>query len=518
LLAFGILSKDTKQWDVHFHLEDSLCEGKALPFLWDDGAYFDSECLIGDKLYLFAHFQKKESGTRALTTPATSTSFIRSTTERPVQQLDLHTPSTTLGQISTRERSVQQAGLSVSIPRREKYANTHIRSESDSDASDETNFLLSPSDDRRRSEGEVGSRDSKRTLKPGQSLLQLPANATAAQHSIDFDIALPYNVSEGKYGHKDSWEGVAKENRSEIAHAKLIKGIYGIASPTACERCAEKGSACRVYHPDLEASGSIPGACGECRLRGSTCVVNDRLHLRSSKKKRASDTALEAPPSKILRRDTGVESAKNLDYCPIFSCPRRKDPFYNKANFLRHVRSAHPDYDISRIDITRTAPNVRAVTTATTPITTARIFGAGTYVCPVVGCFSSALSRGDNLCHVRQKHPESVHAVILEAVVQRTTITLPPPPPSDEFNADFEQATSVNAPPGTFSHRSPLQCTRTTPQVRTRLAHAKIIQGKYGVMAPESCGNCRKMGATCMLYQYVVSCLNRTGTSAELVS
>jgi hypothetical protein len=517
LLAFGILSKDIKQWDVHFHLEDGLCEGKALPFLWDNGAYFDSECLVGRKLHLFAHFQKKENGNWALATPTTSTSFSRSITERPAQPLDHHTPTSTLDQMSTCERSLQRTGLSVSIPRIEQRVDIHNLSDSDSDASDETNFLLSSSDDGRRS-GEGKAHNVHRALRPKGTQPQLQANATAAQHSINSDNALLSNAPKGKYSHKDNWDKITKEDRSKITHVKLIKGIYGIVAPKACEHCAERGAACCMYHPDLRASGAAPGACGECQLGSNTCVINGRLQHTSSKKKRTSDTALEAPLSKILRRGTGGESAKNLDYCPVLSCPRRKDPFYNKANFLRHVRSAHPDYDASRIGYTNTTPDLRVARAATKPLTPARTFGAGTLVCPVVGCTSSALSRGDNFRrHVRQKHPESVHALILEAVVQRTTVTLPPPPSSEEFNADFEQATSVNAPPGAFGHRPPLHWSRTIHQVRTRLAHAKMIQGKYGVMAPESCGNCRRRETTCMLYQYVEPSLRHTGIIAHFV-
>jgi hypothetical protein len=472
--------------------------------LWDNGAYFDSECLVGGKLHLFAHFQKKEYGNQALATPATSMSFSRSIIERPAQHLNHHTPASTMSHMSTRERLVQQAGLRVSISRGEQRLDSHGSSDSDSDVSDETNFLLSRSDDGRQSGEEGKAHDVNHALRPEGAQLQLPVNATAAQHSNDFNSALLSNAPKGKYGHKDNWDNITMEDRSSIAHAKLIKGIYGMTAPAACDHCAEKGAACRVYHLELRASGATPGACGECRLRGTTCEMNGRLHHRSCKKKRTSDTALEAPPSKILRRETGGESATNLDYCPILSCPRRKDPFYNKANFLRHIRSAHPDYDASSIDCTNTNPDVRIARTATTPLTPARTFGAGTFVCPVVSCTSSALSRGDNFRrHVRQKHPESVYALILEAVVQGIMTTLPPPPSSDEFNADFEQATSTNAPPGAFGYRSPLHWTGTTPQVRTRLAHAKMIQGKYGVMAPESCRNCRKRKTTCMLYQYV---------------
>jgi hypothetical protein len=36
--------------------------------------------------------------------------------------------------------------------------------------------------------------------------------------------------------------------------------------------------------------------------------------------------------------------------------------------------------------------------------------------------------------------------------------------------------------------------------VRVRVAHGRLIHGKYGAIAPESCTNCRKRGTTCLVY------------------
>jgi hypothetical protein len=54
-------------------------KGKHHSNLWENGAYFDSECLKDNELHLFAHFQKKNSVTPALPTSvvSTATSFSR---------------------------------------------------------------------------------------------------------------------------------------------------------------------------------------------------------------------------------------------------------------------------------------------------------------------------------------------------------------------------------------------------------------------------------------------------------
>jgi hypothetical protein len=117
--------------------------------------------------------------------------------------------------------------------------------------------------------------------------------------------------------------------------------------------------------------------------------------------------------------------------------------------------------------------------------------------------------------HIRQKHPESVHAQILEAVLGKTRIELPPPPSSSEFVVDLKEATSLNASQDAFGWRA--NRSRMSETSRCKIAHAKLIQGKYGVISPDSCANCRKRDTTCMVYQYVrpykLSIYGRTLTS-----
>jgi hypothetical protein len=491
-LAFGILSKDSNGWTVHFHFEDGLCEGKALPFLWNTGAYFDEECLKGGKLHLFAHFERKRSGNAALHTPATSTapSFSRAHTEAASRIPVLPSPTRALNDVdlplSTRQGSVRQPGLSVSIPRKQQSNNVQNLSDSDSDGSDETHYLLSPSDPGGQSDVEGGAQSA---IEP------LPVNATAAQHALDFQQLLVTNAPKGKYGHKDNWDDISKEYKAKITHAKLIKGIYGSPAPVPCEYCTLKNVTCRIYHPNLKSARAMPGSCGECRLRSNTCVLNGNKHRQAERKRKATDqpgNALDGPPSKILRRGIGGTPTGNADHCPVVTCSRQSEPFFNKANFFRHVRAAHPDYDMSRLE------GGDSISGALQTQSGRGV--SGTFNCPVdKHCL--AITRADNFRrHIRTKHPDSIHAHVLEAFAQKTRITLPNPPSNAEYTADFDKATSENAPPGSFGHRQSSQWSSANTYVRIRIAHAKLIHGKYGVLAPESCGNCKKQGTTCMVY------------------
>jgi hypothetical protein len=402
--------------------------------------------------------------------------------------------------------SALQRPAQYSRPVVSRRSNVYDLSDSDSDGSGETNFLLSPSDSGRLDECDDVSE--LQELPHGESQNTLLSSATATQHAIDFEAASVSNAPKGKYGYKDNWPGIAKKYQQKIAHAKLIKGIYGIPSSHPCERCASKGTACRIYNPDLQAAQTRSGSCGECRLRSSTCVMNGSKHRKSGKKRTASDIALNEPQTKILRRSTGGDPVKEVIHCPVLTCSRREEPFSNKSNLLRHVIAAHPNYDSGRLDLPKHITiTTRGVTTpaatATTPTRTSH--GMGTFVCPIVDCPNPTATRGDNMRrHIRQKHPESVHAQILEASLKKTKISIPPPPSSDEYTADFEQAMNTNAPPGAFGHRSDWMT--LVGHKKIRIGHAQLIQGKYGVISPESCANCRKRDTTCMMYQYVRPC------------
>lgn len=476
---------------MHSHLEDGQCEGKALPFLWNSGAYFDEGCLKSGKLHLFAHFERKGSGSSALQTPATSTapsfsgSHTKALSRTPLLPSPTAVPDVAGLPLSAHQGPARRTGLSVSIPQRQKSANVHDLLESDSDVSGETHYLLSPSDPGGRSDAEGGA----------QAVEPLPIDATAAQHALDFERLLVTNAPKGKYGHKGNWDEIAKEYKAKIIHAKLIKGTYGSPAPISCESCTLKNVTCRIYQPSLNSARAMPGSCGECRLRSNTCVMNGKKHRKAAKKRKPTEQAehmLDGPPSKILRCGIGGTPTGNADHCPIVTCSRRSEPFTNKANFLRHVRVAHPDYAITRLT------GEKSVDDALSPHSVRG--NSGSFTCPV-NSLCLPITRADNLRrHVRAKHPESIHTQVLEAFAQKTRIILPNPPSSAEYTVNFDKATSENVPPGSFGHRHTSQWNSANTYIKTRLAHAKLIHGKYGIIAPEGCSNCKKRGTTCMVY------------------
>jgi hypothetical protein len=115
---------------------------------------------------------------------------------------------------------------------------------------------------------------------------------------------------------------------------------------------------------------------------------------------------------------------------PLMSASRRT--IQHQVEPITTCHRGSSDYDSGRLEFPRHMSNITRgatspATTATTPIRTSR--GTETFVCPVVDCPNPTATRGDNMRrHIRQKHPESVHAQILEAALKKTKITLPPPP------------------------------------------------------------------------------------------
>ena len=78
-----------------------------------------------------------------------------------------------------------------------------------------------------------------------------------------------------------------------------------------------------------------------------------------------------------------------------------------------------------------------------------KMFNYREFRCPVQGCIRPVLDSYDNLtAHIRRMHPESIHAVVLEAASSRTPIVLPSPPSEEEYRANFLLASTINASEG----------------------------------------------------------------------
>ncbi|KAF1999887.1 hypothetical protein P154DRAFT_395539, partial [Amniculicola lignicola CBS 123094] len=246
-LAFGIFDKDASQWSVHFHFEDEVCEGKALPFLWNSGGYFDESCLKTGKLPVFAHFGLKpnssisSSSQSSVQGNAVSSSVNRMS--RPILSSSRQTTTDEMtGPRTTREQpEVQKTPFAGGGQSRKRHRVESVSSSSEAEAP-------TPRRSKRhscRAEDALPGDD----RLDGDTVPPLPPGVTPGRHALDFDAYRVSNPRKGQYGHKDSWSEIGKDYRKKIAHARLIYGNYGIPSPISCDRCVKEGFECRVYHP-----------------------------------------------------------------------------------------------------------------------------------------------------------------------------------------------------------------------------------------------------------------------------
>ncbi|KAF2242423.1 hypothetical protein BU26DRAFT_438792 [Trematosphaeria pertusa] len=418
-LTYSILSKDPQQWTVHFHLEDGVCEGKALPLLWNNGAYFDEGCLTTGKLHLFAHFER--IGARSFTSSqprtvstAASTVVDTGTSSRPATHSSSLTMMDEVGFSLGGRPILQSMPLPLTIPqKRKRHLVQDLSSDSESEESRETHFLLSPSDNGAETESnEEGDAVAVQPqIPPVFKSPPLPLSATPTQHAIDFKACITVNAAHGSYGHKHNWDDIKKAYQYKVAHARLIKGIYGTPSIVTCDRCQKEGRECRIYHPDLKAARAAPGACGECRLHSNTCTMGGRGHRNS--KKRLSSALPEAPPAKMPRLSSTIEKAKIMFYCPVVTCPRRSEGFNCRPNFVRHVEHAHPEVDSARLEEGSrvSVPNKERSVSEFASGSQRAGGGERTFICPVEECTSRAAggyTRGDHFRrHIRSAHPDS---------------------------------------------------------------------------------------------------------------
>ena len=55
-------AKPKERFDVHFHVEDGVCEGAINGYVWDAGGYFTEEVIKDDVMHIFAHFEPLRVG------------------------------------------------------------------------------------------------------------------------------------------------------------------------------------------------------------------------------------------------------------------------------------------------------------------------------------------------------------------------------------------------------------------------------------------------------------------------
>ncbi|KAF2120109.1 hypothetical protein BDV96DRAFT_464003, partial [Lophiotrema nucula] len=258
-LAFGVFEKERGQWRVHFHFEDGECEGKALPFLWNSGGYFDASCLRAGKLHVFAHFEKQRapsenrrrtighavpneasSHQRAPSSPLTMVDEVGLPVGAPERPMLQDKENLTFG---TRKRSrVEDLSSDSDESEFNPTGNLHALGSEDDDDDDDD-------DDGASDEESVAPLDRCFVTTPPQSL---PAQATLRQHAIDYARYTSHNAAPNEYGYKHNWNVVGDQWHSKTAHARLIHGIYGVPSPIRCQRCVQNELDCRIYHPSIK--------------------------------------------------------------------------------------------------------------------------------------------------------------------------------------------------------------------------------------------------------------------------
>ncbi|KAF2113413.1 hypothetical protein BDV96DRAFT_601574 [Lophiotrema nucula] len=315
---------------------DGQCEGKALQFLWNCGAYFDESCVRAGKLHVFAHFERQgtprirygTSSTASSTIIHTDASFTTQSTARTVAH-DVGMPA------ASRRRPIPQSrqGLAPARKRRKVMDVSSSASESG-----ESNFIMSGSDADENESNEIVDQ-------PPHRFPPLPRSDTSEQHALDFQAYSASNAPNGQYGHKDHWAQISLKYRGQVAHARLIHGIYGTPSPIVCDRCAKYALKCRIYHPDVKSTQGMQVVCGECRLGGRKCTINGQplgVHRRDDGTPTDKSKGFLQGALAVSTNNKTFNTGDNLEYCPVKECTRSKQGFNHVPNFLRHVRSAHP--------------------------------------------------------------------------------------------------------------------------------------------------------------------------------
>lgn len=293
--------------DVHFHdhdkrEEEQECVGRMCGHCWDQGGCDSKEWLTGDKLYLYAHFGPKDQVARqsAINPPGDGLSNNERVSEAE--------PSDPFAMLDDRAPTLHTESASPFVVQDSPDNSSSSVYEPSWPASSTT---LVPQDDRRRPLRQQDSRrdtneycrhDVPADPRPGNNIGDqedeetLKNTARLNQHyELDLNRCREHNALANEYGHRDNWPPSDKV-RTATAHARLIKGKYGVPSEP-CNRCRIRNLPCRVYNPDLD----IPrrtDTCGECRFRSEKCSWDPHANDGTGKRK----STMSAHESE---RDTG---------------------------------------------------------------------------------------------------------------------------------------------------------------------------------------------------------------------
>ncbi|KAF2202812.1 hypothetical protein GQ43DRAFT_479578 [Delitschia confertaspora ATCC 74209] len=525
-VSFQVFCSTPADSNLHFHLGNGECdsEGQVLPFLWDSARYFDDAFLRGGKLHVFAHFElangcqqafRQVNGENKTAEDSDGDSvFSPHVDELQRKQSFADTPSNKcqrapLVQLVDAADSLQK---NVSgIPEGHQQIDTsttpqghqHIDTSTTPQGHLQTNGL--------------------------GTISQLSSfSFNPAQHAADFIAARASNPAPGEYGHRDNWDDLGDQSTRKIAHAILIKGDYGVPAPTSCIRCMNRGVVCRIYHPALNQPGS---SCGECRLVSQTCSISNSSIKNSPIQPSAGDNGRkkflpERPTNNALKRPMdqlhtpngnaqkankvssqsrpNAQTLEGMYYCPVEGCDRYKDGFTRNLNYLQHMQTKHPD---SGHTPTRNPQTVNNLSSQRRPNAQNP---EEMYYCPAKGCdrHDEGFTRYGNFKqHMEAKHPgldpDGDHDTV---VVQSPYVSCPleqtkssSEGPSLESHAvEFDSCLTVSALPGQYGHRENFNEMKSSS--KRRIAHSRLIRGRYGVPSMPPCERCTANGFLCRVY------------------
>ncbi|KAF2245772.1 hypothetical protein BU26DRAFT_75486 [Trematosphaeria pertusa] len=214
LEAFGyvLFDKQREGWLLHFHFEGydiDRCDLKAKRDCWDRGTYFIDTLVSMGALRLIAHFVEKRRG------------------------LLKRAPQSPISRAQKRRRENEEEAMS-------DLAMRDIQAVATEEALPVAEIDMPVSQ-----------------WKPAAPVYPhgyppLPRDATYVNWLTDFDSWTKNNAAPGDPITDTGFETrISVAYRRALAHARLIKGKYGIVAGKPCIHCAQAGLVCRVYHPGI---------------------------------------------------------------------------------------------------------------------------------------------------------------------------------------------------------------------------------------------------------------------------
>jgi hypothetical protein len=213
---------------------------------------------------------------------------------------------------------------------------------------------------------------------------------------------------------------------------------------------------------------------------------------------------------------SSVQKARK-HYCPVVGCDIDAS-FSPRVNLVRHVTAKHPGIIIDDLLDTTTRSKCIENPTAFQTQKAAYIpkieykFSEATFLCALHNCSETICDRETFQQHVRCVHPASDHARVLESALHNNPLILSPMPSPRKFEADLHRAVKHNARPDAFGYREPELWSSIQRHAKNRIANARMIHGRYGLLTPKPCTHCQKRRLACLVYHPEVRGMDRVVT------